>query len=430
MKSSGNQLLKKHTFHTLTVLTVAAVMVSGCSAPKAAGIAQTNLQIRAVKTEAVAKQTISSPIEQVVDVAAGTILDVVPKVNGEVIEVLKNRGEYVEKGEVLFRIDNKDAQSTKSKNELSLRSAQESLQKAQDDNVNNRKDLVDSVDRAKTAFQNAEQDYNKARNDYDSGLVTQHQIEQSSQAVDSTRMNLESAQNKLTAYDHSNSIASYETQLESARLALDDSTRSLDNYSVKATGNGILTDFNVVAGQTVTSGKVGQVQQIDPIKFKTELSETNYQLVKGKQELIYYNPDAPDKKATAKISYLSPIMSATTKTYTLEMEVPNSDHTILPGTRYMLQLTTETEEKVVVVQTLSVLREDADNYVFVLQGDHYEKRKVKLGRLSGAYQEVLDCLKEGEQVVVTGQNTLKDGQKIENLQPTSSPTTKDAKSKS
>jgi multidrug efflux pump subunit AcrA (membrane-fusion protein) len=430
MKNSENRLIKNRKFLILSVLTAAAVMASGCSASKGAGSTEAQLQTRAIKTEAVTKQTISSPIEQVADVKAGTTLDVVPKVSGTVIEVIKKRGEYVEKGDVLFRIDSQDAESTKRKNELSLKSAQESLKKAKDDKVNNRKSLADAVTKAQTAYQNAVQDYNKMENDYDSGLVTQHQVEQSKQAVDSAQMSLESAQNNLAANDNSDSIASIETQQESASLAVEDSTRSLDNYSVKAAGSGILTDFDVVAGQTISPSKVGQVQQIDPIKITTELSETNYQSVKGKQELVYYNPDAPDQKATAKISYLAPIMSASTKTYTLDLEVPNKDHTIQPGTRYMVQLTTEAEEKVISIQTLSVLREDSDTYVFVLAGDQYEKRKVKLGRLNGEFQEVLEGLKEGEKVVVTGQNTLKDGQKVETSQPASSPTTKDAKSKS
>jgi multidrug efflux pump subunit AcrA (membrane-fusion protein) len=51
--------------------------------------------------------------------------------------------------------------------------------------------------------------------------------------------------------------------------------------------------------------------------------------------------------------------------------------------------------------------------VFVQQGDHYEKRKVQLGRINGEYQEVTSGLKEGEQLVVSGQSTLKDGQKVD-----------------
>ncbi|OCT12008.1 efflux transporter periplasmic adaptor subunit [Paenibacillus pectinilyticus] len=398
----------------ITMITVATVLATACSAPGAKGAATVQLTPKAIKTEAIKLQTISNPIEQVADVAAGTTLDVISKANGEVTEVLKNRGEYVTKGDVLFVIDNKDALSAQRKSQLQVKSAQDALQQARDNKVNNRKDLADSVTRAQTALKNAQQDYNKIRNDFEAGTVTQHQVDQLKQAMDNAQMSLDSAQNKLAAFDNTDSISAAVTQAESATLTLDDATRSLDNYQVKAAGNGVLTDFNVVVGQTVSAaaGKVGQIQQIDPIKIKTELTETNYQLVKGKQELVYYNPDSPDKKGKAKISYLAPIMSAATKTYTLELEVPNPDHQLSPGNRYMVQLTTESEEKVTVVPTLSVIREESNTFVFVQQGDQYVKRKVKLGRISGEFQEVLEGIKEGEQLVVSGQSTLKDGQKV------------------
>ncbi|NQX71420.1 efflux RND transporter periplasmic adaptor subunit [Paenibacillus alba] len=421
--SSRKRKFKYRSMGVIALLTAAAVLASACSAPGAKGAATVQLAPRTIKTEEIKKQKISNPIEQVADVAAGTTLDVVAKANGEVTEVLKNRGEYVQKGDVLFVLDNKDAVSNKRKSELSLRSAQESLQQAKDNKVNNRKDLADNVTRSQTALTNAQQDYNKTRNDYDAGLVVQHQVDQVKQALDNAQMNLDAARSKLSAFDNSDSISSILTQAESATLALDDATRSLENYEIKAPSSGILTDFNVVVGQSVNAaaGKVGQVQQIDPIKIKTELSETNYQLVKGKQELVYYNPDQPEKKGTAKISYLAPIMSAATKTYTLELEVANADHQLQPGTRFMVQLTTETEEKVVAIPTLSVIREESDTYVFVKQGDQYAKRKVKLGRINGEYQEVIEGVKDGENLVVTGQNTLKDGQKVDSAAASAAP---------
>ncbi|OAS22317.1 efflux RND transporter periplasmic adaptor subunit [Paenibacillus oryzisoli] len=408
----------------ITLLTAATVLVTACSAPGAKDAATVQLTPKPVKTEVIKLQKISNPIEQVADVVAGTTLDVMAKANGEVTSVLKQRGEYVTKGDVLFVIDNKDALSNKRKSELQVKSAQDSLQQARDNKVNSRKDLADNVARSQTALNNAQQDYNKIRNDFEAGSVVQRQVDQVKQALDNAQMSLDAAQSKLSAFDNTDSISSIETQAESARLSLEDATRSLENYEVKAPGSGVLTDFTVVVGQTASAqaGKVGQIQQIDPIKIKTELAETNYQLVKNKKELVYYNPNTPDKKGTAKISYLAPIMSATSKTYTLELEVPNPDRTIQPGGRYQVQLTTETEEKVAVVPTLSIIREESDTFVFVQQGDQYTKRKVKLGRINGEFQEVLEGVKEGEQLVITGQNTLKDGQKVTSPSPSTQPT--------
>ncbi|WP_028548940.1 efflux RND transporter periplasmic adaptor subunit [Paenibacillus sp. UNC451MF] len=422
--STGNRKRIIRPVRVLAVMTLAAVvaaMAAGCSAPGGPkGMAEAQLKVRAVKTEAITKQRIGDPTEQVADISAGTAIDIVTKANGEVIEVLKKRGDYVEKGDILFRIDSRDAESVKRKNELSVRSSQESLQKAKDDQVNNRKDLADAVQKAEVAMKNVEQDYNKMRNDYDSGSATDHQLEQAQQQVDNARMGLESAKNKLAANDNNNTIASVETQAETNQLALEDSIRSLDNYNVKAPVSGILTDFTPEAGQTISSSfKLGQVLQVDPVKIKTELSETNMQLVKNKKELVYYSPDDPDHKGTAQISYLAPVMSAQTKTYTLELEVANPDHRITPGTRAMVQLTSEEEAKVVVVPTLSIIREEGGTFVFVLQGDTYQKRKIKLGRINGSYQEVLDGVKEGEKLVTTGQHQLKDGQKVEASAPAS-----------
>ncbi|TDF97474.1 efflux RND transporter periplasmic adaptor subunit [Paenibacillus piri] len=400
-----------------------AAMAAGCSAPGGPkGMAEAQLKVRAVKTEAITKQCIADPAEQVADISAGTAIDIVTKANGEVIEVLKRRGDYVEKGDILFRIDSRDAESAKQKNELAVRSSQESLQKAKDDQINNRKDLADAVEKAEVALRNAEKDYNKMRNDYDAGTITDHrQLEQAKQQADSARMSLESAKNKLAANDNSNTIASAETQAKTNQLALEDSNRSLDNYNVKAPASGILTDYTPEAGQTVsTSSKLGQVLQIDPVKIKTELSETNMLLVKNKKELVYYSPGDPDHKGMAKLNYLAPVMSAQTKTYSLELEVANPDHRITPGTRVMIQLTSEEEEKVVVVPTLSIIREEGGTYVFVLQGDTYQKRKIRLGRINGTYQEVLEGVKEGEKLVTTGQHQLKDGQKVEAASPESS----------
>ncbi|MEK8129567.1 efflux RND transporter periplasmic adaptor subunit [Paenibacillus filicis] len=413
--SAEKKRARSHLLGVVLTATMLSVVMAGCSVggPGGKGAAEAQLQVRAVKTEPVVKRSIGQPVEQVAEITSQHTIDVVPKANGEVVEVLKKRGERVEKGDVILRIDSRDAESARQKSELSLKGARESLQKAKDDKVNGRQDLADAVSRAETTLKNAQEELAKQHNDFDAGKATDRQVQQAQQQADNAQMALDSARSKLAANDNSNSIASIETQAETAKLAYEDATRSIENYSVKAPISGLLTDFNVVAGQSISAGaKLAQVQQVDPIRIKAELSEANYLLAKNKQELVYYMPATPDKKEKAAIAYLAPVMSATSKTYTLELEVPNTDGKLQPGERVSVQVTTEAEQQVIAVPTLSLIREEGGTYLFVQQGDQYVKRSVKLGRINGAYQEVLEGLKEGEQLVVTGQHTLKDGQKV------------------
>jgi multidrug efflux pump subunit AcrA (membrane-fusion protein) len=385
----------------MAAVLASTLIASGCGA--GSGDQEVYLQPRAPKTEVVEKRPISAPAEQVANAVSGTVWDVTVKVNGEVEQVFKKRGEYVEKDEVLFTIDSAEAESALRKSELNWKNAREMLKTS-------RQNIVDNLENMQTNYDNVRKEYNRIRNLFDEGLVDQHQVDQVKDQLDQAERALRAVQDQLDAYDEQ--AAAAQIQLETAEIAVEDARRYLEYFTVKAPGSGILTDFNLEPGQTVAAaaGRVGQIQQADPIKLQTELTESNYQLVKGKKELVYYHPDHPEDKRTAPISYLAPIMSASTKTYTLELEIPNPDLAIQPGSRYMVQLTTEAEEHVLTIPVLSIIREESKTYVFVLEDGVYRKKEVKLGRVNGDYQEVLEGVKEGDQVVVSGQNNLTDGQ--------------------
>ncbi len=113
------------------------------------------------------------------------------------------------------------------------------------------------------------------------------------------------------------------------------------------------------------------------------------------------------------MSYLADVMSSQSKSFTLELEVPNGDRKLKPGMKAQILLTEESEQMVVTVPSLSVVREGGETFVFILVGDQVEKRKVSLGRVNDTFQEVLSGVSEGEQLIVSGQNQLKDKEKVQ-----------------
>ncbi|UUZ86982.1 efflux RND transporter periplasmic adaptor subunit [Paenibacillus sp. P26] len=199
--------------------------------------------------------------------------------------------------------------------------------------------------------------------------------------------------------------------MESTDLTAQDIEKTLSDFEVKAPISGVLTDFNPEQGITIQPGYVaGVIQQLNPIKIHADVTETAAKLVRGKKDVPFVVQETGDK-LTGSIVYLADVMSPGSKTYVMELSAPNAELKLKPGMRVKLQLGSGDQQEAVAVPISSIVKEGNDSFVYVLAGDQVEKRKVTLGRVNDTNREALNGVKEGEQVVVSGQQELKDKDK-------------------
>lgn len=388
------------------VVLLTGALAAGCSASSAAG------GPKSVKTAPAAKMQMSDSKEIDADVISSSQVNVVTKVGGDVKEMLKKRGDVVQQGEVLFRIDDADAIRSREKAELSRKNLQAQLDKTSQDLVTNRGVLKNTIEKLQLTLADQEKSYNNTRNDYDAGLASKTQLDKVETQLKTTRLDLDTAKKQLANLDETDALASMRIQLQSADISLQDIEKTLADFEVKAPISGILTDLNPEAGTTVQPGYVaGVIQQVNPIKIHADLTESAVKLARGKKELPF-TIQGSDSKMTGTVTYLADVMSPQSKTYVLEMIADNADLKLKSGMGVKLQIGGDSKQDVVTVPVASIVKEGNDNYVFVVSGDQAEKRKVALGRVSEANREVTDGIKEGEQVVVSGQQDLKDKDKV------------------
>ncbi|GIP40367.1 RND transporter [Paenibacillus sp. J31TS4] len=423
MKKQNGSLLHvlnyKRAAAAACAVAVSVAILAGCTGktePPLAAAAQEN-QLKPVKTTPVVKKKIGEPLEQVAEVVPSLQMDVIAKANGDVVQVLKKRGDAVKEGEVIARIDTKDIALQKEKGELGIKSAQAQLDKAKEDYRNGLDEMRSAIEKMEKALADTQKNFNKLRNDYDDGLITKLQLEQAETQLNSQKMDIDIQKKKLKTMEETNSLAALEVQLQSSRLGVQEIERSLDHYVITAPISGVLTELPVVEKMTVAPGTpIGQIQQMNPAKIKADLTEQAAAWLRGKQEATFYIAGDGTKR-TGKITYLADIMNTSTKTFELNLEADNADQAIKPGTRVQVLLNGEAETNVLSVPVASIVREGSDNYVFVLQQDTVEKRKVELGRIQELDQEILSGVKEGEQLVISGQHQLKDKEKVQVAKP-------------
>jgi HlyD family secretion protein len=107
------------------------------------------------------------------------------------------------------------------------------------------------------------------------------------------------------------------------------------------------------------------------------------------------------------------LIDPVTKAYELNVEFSNADMSLLPGTIVRVQLTDEQEQVVIAIPTRAIYQENGETFVFLVSGDLVEKRTIELGRLNEPLQEVLSGVKEKELLVISGNNQLKNNEKVQ-----------------
>ena len=122
-----------------------------------------------------------------------------------------------------------------------------------------------------------------------------------------------------------------------------------------------------------------------------------------------------------KIREVSPAVDERTRLGMVRIDIPNANHKIKPGQFFHSKIDLGLED-VLVVPSRSVLSRDEHDVVYVLNGNHAEQRRVTIGEPLGESIEILEGLKPGEEVIVTGAGFMKDGDLVR-IAPADSPDT-------
>jgi len=118
------------------------------------------------------------------------------------------------------------------------------------------------------------------------------------------------------------------------------------------------------------------------------------------------------KTLTGKISRFTDRVDETTRTMTVEMDVPNPKLELIPGMYATVVLKADQRPHAVAIPTEAISGDKTTVYV-VNEQNEVEQRTVTLGLETPTKFEVLSGLKEGELVLLNNNAGIKPGEKVE-----------------
>lgn len=189
---------------------------------------------------------------------------------------------------------------------------------------------------------------------------------------------------------------------------LDKNTKLLSPIS------GVVTQRNFDNGDLTMGQPILTVMQLQPVKIIVNISEEFYPLAKLGTQVQIMLDIYQGKVFNGKISLVYPTIDPVTRTFSVQVSIPNGDLKLRPGMFARARVNFGAKDRVVVPDKAIIKQSGTnDRFVYILDGDVVLYKKVVLGKRVDSVYEVLSGVEAGEKVVVAGQSKLADKAKVE-----------------
>ncbi|OPZ87625.1 MAG: Multidrug resistance protein MdtA precursor [bacterium ADurb.Bin429] len=211
--------------------------------------------------------------------------------------------------------------------------------------------------------------------------------------------------------------------VQQAREALTSATQLLDYMYIYSPVSGVVAARMAEVGQSMGSGEsVLKISTNNMLYFEAQVSELEApRLRAGQQVTLTVDALQGDRGnlyagKTAHIfagavEKVVPVVDARTRNFTVRVMVPASP-ALFPGMFTRGAIVVARHPNAVTVPKDALVKRDGRTLVFVAEDDVARERAVTLGASDAAAVQVLSGVNPGDRLIVTGQQTLKDGDKI------------------
>ena len=228
---------------------------------------------------------------------------------------------------------------------------------------------------------------------------------------------IESDYNRLLPVYEAGGISAQ--QIEQAKAQLDVQREVVSNLKknieVRSPISGVVTARNYESGDLFAQQPVLHIMQIDPLKVIVNISEQFFPQVKVGMPVSLHVDIFPEETFSGTVSLIYPALDPATRTFKVEVRVPNASRTLRPG--MYARTTFDMGSKAgVMVPDVAIQKQvgSAERYLYVIVGDTLaERRSVEVGRQVGDRVDILRGVAPGEQVAITALSKLYDGAPVE-----------------
>jgi len=319
------------------------------------------------------------------------------KITGRVTGVFFDEGTHVHQGQLLATLDDSD-----------VRKALDSAKADRDASQAAIADLQVQLRLADIELRRA-QELRKA------GVQSQEQLDTASANADSLRAKIDLAKQ----------------QVQTAEAKIREAQQAVDNCVISAPYDGIVVSKDAQVGEMVSPVSAGggftrtgiaTVVDMNSNEIEVDVNEAYIARVKDRQPVIAVLDAYPNWQIPSHVRTVIPTADRQKATVKVRISFDKLDPRILPDMGIKVTFLSDEAPKkkdtkapaiAAMLPSAALRDEDGKKIVFLVKGDHVERRAVAVGNTQGSATEILSGLAAGDAVVLRGPASLRDGQVVE-----------------
>ncbi|MDF2680211.1 MAG: putative efflux system [Brevibacillus sp.] len=393
---------------------LAISLVAGCSSPQAAETPTEKTEsVTPVQVEQVATGTVNSESGLTAKLAPSEEVQITPKVSGKITSLPVKLGQHVNKGQLLFKIDEQDSINNVQQAEAAYRVAQANLKQTNSSSDQGLVQAKNSLKQAEQALADAKLNQQRMQQLFAQGAISSQQLEQANTQLTNAQTSYANAQQSLQAAQQKTGTQVSEASVNQSAVSLQNAREALANATVTAPISGFVSSVTGAVGQMAGQQPVVVIVNTNPLLVKANLSEADVTKVKV-GTAVKVNVQSTGSTIEAKVTAVSPVMDSSLKAYPIEITIPNADNALKSDMVVNVTFPNVSSEQKnsLVISRKAVFEREGKQYVFKLEGDVAKQVEVGTGAGSSDTIEIVSGLAAGDQIVVKGQTLLHDGSKV------------------
>ena len=436
--------MNRFTVWASLTIGMVATLLGGCgrSGNKNLGSAQVQKKISLVEAQAVKRGNISRMIQTTGTVVWRGEADISPKVEQRIVELKVEEGDRIMAGQVLVKLDSTelDAQMRQAASEVRVAEA-----RLRDIEAGARRQEIRAAEAAvaqakaqlaaaRSAVEDARRDLSRQRQLMAIGGASQQEVDHAQTRYDAAGSQVGVAEAGFTAAQERLSQlkeGATQTQLALARELVSQARTKFSYWQSQASFcvihapiSGVVTRKYQDVGD-LASPKAPLLTLADTSRTVIRTSVTDEvasRLRVGMSVLAGVDALPGSEPLPLKVSRIYPSADPGTRLVTLEIPAPKLAGKVKEGSLARLAIVLDRHENAVVVPAYAVVARPGGRLVaFVVQGGKAKERLIEPGIESGDRLEILSGLAPGDQLIVRGQERLKEGVEVKVKPPKGKP---------